>query len=311
MEGWQQLYTDWFRRWLRPATDDKNAKAAWLAKGTHSSTVTARTAATANATSDADTDITPAVSYRLPGQPTWHTASNWPPPARHEYWHLQTERGANSVRGDGRLIRSTNAQRPTTLAGLNDNDWTADPAQPVPSLGGPVCCTSTPAIVAGAQHQAAVEARDDVLVFTSDPFAEDVDYAGDVSAELFVSSEAADFDVVVRLTDVDPAGNSVNVQEGAQRVSLAPAGAGRKPGQIIAVKVAARQIAHRFERGHRLRLHVAASSFPRLARNLQTGGPNRHNTQVISAVHRLHFSDAHPSRLRLYRLPPALGGAGG
>lgn len=274
VHAWQTLYNRWFEHWLREP--EKTA-----------------------------INLAP-VSYLLPGQSTWRSSTAWPPTeATLENWYLHSDSPANSVRGAGRLFLETDAARPASLSGTASNQWVADPNQPVPSLGGPVCCTNTPVIRSGSVDQAVVEARNDVLVFTSEIFEQATDYAGPVTAQLYVSSSGPDTDLIVRITDVAPDGRSMNIQEGAQRVSLRSEATGSpmQPGQVVSVKVHVREIAHRFERGHRLRLHVAASSFPRLARNLQSGGFNRASKTVTVATQQLHHTAQYPSSISLYRLP--------
>ncbi len=270
--GWQAVYNDWFSQWLtNPPAPTEPA-----------------------------TSRLPAVSYRAPGDTAWRAAGQWPPAnAIEQKWRLSTTAGPTNL-----SLNQDTAARVAT-ASTTHTGWIANPDNPVPSLGGPVCCTNTAVIRSGSVDQAAIEQRDDVLVFTSDAFTEPTLYAGPVSARLFLSSTAVDADMIVRLTDVSPAGVSMNIQEGGQRVSLRKPG-GRhwlSPDEIVAVDVTVRPMAHRFETGHRLRVHIAASSFPRLARNLQSGGFNRAASKLTVATHTLHHSDNYPSTLTLTRLP--------
>lgn len=269
---WQAVYNQWFDHWLRPGTDKKRPL--------------------------------PPVSYQLPGDAQWRHANSWPPQASvATSWILQSAASAKSVSGDGRLLPVKPA--PTlTVSSKPHSEWLADPVDPVPSVGGPVCCTSTPTIVSGRHDQRTVEQRQDVLVFTTEPFTEVTEFAGPVQARLFLSSDAPDADLVVRITDVAPDGLSMNIQEGAQRVSMtAPdASTSLAAGKVVPVTVNVRDLAYQFLPGHRLRMHVAASSFPRLARNLQTGGFNRTNAESFAGRHRLHHSSQYPSTITLTRL---------
>ncbi len=281
--AWQSLYIDWFRFWL---TDDGSAPT-----------------------------LAP-VSFALTGQQHWHSSDHWPPDAaRMRHWQLRADRSARSVRGDGRLSPLADSPvkppSPVLEASSNDaraTDWIADPLDPVPSRGGPLCCAADLALNAGPVNQIDVESRDDVLIFTSEPFTQATAFAGPATAQLYFSSDVPDADLVVRITDVDPAGRSINIQEGAQSVS------GRRDiarplaldaGEIVTVPVRIRELIWRFEPGHRLRLHVAASSFPRLARNLQSGEPSLTGSRARVGRHRLHHDDMHPSTLTLYELPAA------
>jgi len=275
---WQAVYNQWFDRWLRPDQDDGNRNI----KG----------------------ELLPPVSFRLPGDTQWRHADNWPPQASvATSWTLQSATSANSVSGDGQLLPVLSTQT-LDASSKPHSEWEADPANPVPSVGGPVCCTSTPTIVSGRHDQQSVEQREDVLIFTTESFTEATEFAGPVQARLFLSSDAADADLIVRITDVAPNGRSINIQEGAQRVSMTEpdASARLSAGDVVPVTVNVRDLAYRFLRGHRLRMHIAASSFPRLARNLQTGGFNRSNDQSFTGRHRLHHSSQYPSTITLRKL---------
>ncbi len=269
--GWQAVYNDWFRRWL--ATDAKDRP---------------------------DTEQPP-VLFRAPGDSQWQSAGQWPPATAEQQTLL-----LSATAGNDKLARRQPQSDAQAAMQPDFSRWIADPARPVPSLGGPVCCTSTPVIRSGPVDQRAIESRDDLLVFTSAPFDAATRYAGPVSARLYFSSSAVDAVLVVRLTRVSPTGESINIQEGAQRVSLRDGPATRRwltPGRIVPVDVTVRPIAHVFAPGHRLRVHVAASSFPRLARNLQSGGFNRSMSRPTVATHTLHHSGAYPSQIILTRLP--------
>ena len=229
-----------------------------------------------------------------------------------EHWRLESPERVGAGRAPGTLRLAPAPQTdaahsdPVARSSASGIDWVADPADPVPTVGGPICCTGTPQIRGGSVDQQAVERRDDVLVFTSAPFERDTAYAGPARATLWVSSEAPDLDLVVRITDVDPQGVSMNVQEGAQRVSLRNgprAYVPLVPGEPVRVEVGVRELAWRFGAGHRLRVQVAASAFPRLARNPQTGDTANRARELRAARHRLWHDDRHPSGLWVHRLP--------
>ena len=147
---------------------------------------------------------------------------------------------------------------PTDKSG--EASFTYDPARPVPTLGG---CTLLDHAPAGTFDQSAIECRDDVLVFTTDPLVEDVEVTGQVTATIQVSTDAPTTDWVVRLCDVHPDGASYNVCDGITRVASAP-------GEPHTVEVDLWSTSILFKAGHRIRIDVTSSSFPRWDRNLNT-----------------------------------------
>jgi len=176
----------------------------------------------------------------------------------------------------------------------------SDPLDPVPSLGGALCCTGDPMARAGPLDQRPIESRPDVLTWTSPPLAAPLILAGPISARLVVSIDTPDADVVVRLTEVFPDGRSITVQEGALRLRYRD-GVVRpspmSPHETVTVNVPLRDISRVVLVGHRLRLHVAGSSFPRLARNLQTGGDPSRETTPRRAEITIHDHPQAPSVL--------------
>lgn len=186
---------------------------------------------------------------------SWLDFDHWPPPATATPMHLRP------VGGLGEAVAGTAAPTP----------FTYDPADPTPAVGGPLLTGDTK-----QKDNSAVEARDDVLVFTGEPLAEDLDVIGDVSATVHVRTELGDADVYVRLCDVDTAGVSRNVTDGILR--LRPGVPAANEDGIVRVEVELDPTAYRFRRGHRLRVQVAGGAFPRFARNHGTGEP------VTSAV---------------------------
>lgn len=187
--------------------------------------------------------------------------------------------------------------------GEGSRSFTSDPAHPVPSLGGAICCTGDPSTRAGPIDQAPIEGRPDVLGYTSAPLAAPFRIAGPIAAHLTVSADVPDTDLVLTLTDVDPNGRSIMIQTGALRLRYRDGFADPKlmvPGRPVAVTVSLRDIAWLVKPGHRLRLDIAGSSFPRLARNMNGGSGDPHREAV---AHRARITIGAPSVLELYRLP--------
>ncbi len=242
----------------------------------------------------------PAVLYFTLVENRWREASRWPPEdVQVQKWYLHGGGKANSRAGDGVL-----APRPAPSEAFDE--YAYDPADPVPSRGGPLCCTGNPADRAGPVDQADVEARKDVLVYTSEPLAQPLRIVGPLRVALEVSSDARDTDFVARLVDVAPDGRALNIQEGALRARYR-AGYDNpqpmEPGRRYAITVEARAIAWQLQPGHRLRLQVTSSSFPRLERNLNTGGRNFDEDKGVVAHNRVHHGPSAMSYVELPVLP--------
>jgi uncharacterized protein len=244
----------------------------------------------------------PAYLYYMMGEGQWLSASNWPPEqAQSQRMYLsRTEQAANSQNGGGVL----SWQAPSKPG---QDEYLYDPANPTPSVGGPVCCTGSADALSGPRDQARVESRNDVLVYTSKPLDKPLRIAGPLKAMLRVSSSALDTDFMARLSHVWPNGRSTSIQEGALRARFRE-GFERptllKPDQPVNLNIDMRAIAYTLPAGHRLRLQITSSNFPRLERNLNTGGRNHDETQGIIAKNRVFYGNtANPSYLELWALP--------
>ena len=148
----------------------------------------------------------PRVQYYTMGKNEWATAESWPPAAAKPLtFYLQSSDRANSLFGDGVLT----AQEPSDDG---SDSYTYDPMNPVPALGGGVCCNAGAAL-GGSYDQRDIEARADVLVYTSEPMDADLEVTGSIRATLYVSSDAKDTDFTVKLVDVHPDGTAYNVDD--------------------------------------------------------------------------------------------------
>jgi putative CocE/NonD family hydrolase len=239
----------------------------------------------------AGADFAP-VRYFVMGANEWREADAWPVPGTdHQRWYLHSRGRANGLGGDGALGRDEPApsESPDLL--------TYDPADPVPSWGFRVMYTGG-TTVAGPFDQRRVEERDDVLVYTSEPFTQPTEMVGDVDAHLFFSTDVRDTDFIVKLCVVWPDGTSLNLADGALRARYRggyDAPSLLEPGQVYEVKVGLGPTGYRFEPGMRLRLQVTNSAFPHLERNMNTGNPSGEDAQgVIARTTLLHDAD-HPS----------------
>jgi hypothetical protein len=243
---------------------------------------------------DTRLDRLPKVTYFTMGLNKWQTSDTWPPRgAQPMTLYLSSGGSGNSLHGDGALVGAPpDVDKPDTLA--------FDPMNPVPSYGGNVCCTGN-AITAGAFDQRKIEARADVLVYTSEPFKDGMEVSGPVVPTLYVSSDAKDTDFTVKVIDVYPDGRAYNLDESIQRMRYRD-GYDKPPvwmetGKICKVTFQPLTTSNYFGPGHRLRIEVSSSNFPRFDRNLNTGGNNYDEATGVVARNRIHHSKQHPSQI--------------
>lgn len=238
---------------------------------------------------------TPKVQYFTMGSNEWQQSDQWPPQGvEMTPFYLHSEGSANSLYGDGRLQRGK-----PKAAGVDR--FTYDPQLPVPSLGGGVCCTGN-AVEPGSFDQRKIEIRNDVLVYTSEPLKESLEISGPIEVTLFVGSDARDTDFTVKLIDVAPDGGAWNLDETIQRARYRE-GYDRKvwmePGEVYELPVSPMVTSATFEKGHRIRVEISSSNFPRFARNLNSGGNNFDETEPVVANNEVHHSKLYPSRIVL------------
>lgn len=241
-------------------------------------------------------DALPKVQYYVIGRNEWRASDRWPVSGMTPTnFYLNSAGHANSSSGDGRLAtaKPSRAGRDTFIY---------DPANPVPARGGSICCTGNPKDQPGSYDQSDIERRPDVLVYTGDVLKEGVELTGPIKAVIALSSDAPDTDVTVKLLDVFPDGRVMNMQEGITRVRYRD-GFDRarfmKPGVIYDVPVDLHATSWYLPAGHRLRVEVSSSNFPRFDRNLNTGGRNYDETTWRVAKNNVHHTSVHASRLTL------------
>jgi hypothetical protein len=211
------------------------------------------------------------------GANEWREFAAWPPPGfEPTRFHLHP---------GGRLAAGT----PPDSA---PDRYRYDPADPTPIVGGTLLSNA-----AGRRDQRAVEARPDVLIYTSEPLPTDVDVIGEVSAEVFVSSSLEHFDVFVRVCDVDARGRSTNVCDGLERVD--PKRWPRGADGVHRVTVELWPTAQRFRAGHRVRVQVSSGAHPRFIRNLGTGEPIATGTKLRAADQAVHHAPGRASAIFL------------
>jgi hypothetical protein len=259
--GHMDLYRQWFDHWLRGI----------------------------------DNGITemPRIQYYLLGKNEWRAADTWPVRGTERVaYYLSSNGRANTHQGDGLLTTS----RPT--AEQPADRYRYDPADPVPSLGVNDYWGGKP-----ITDQRPVSARHDVLVYTSPVITEGFEMTGDVEVVLYVSSSARDTDFTAKLVDVYPDGTALNLREGIKRARYRN-GRDRppelmRPDGVYQVTITLGAYSTWFPPGHRVRLQVTSSSFPRWDRNLNTGGNNYDESAWVVADNAVHHSPRYPSRLIL------------
>jgi hypothetical protein len=173
---------------------------------------------------------------------------------------------------------------------------------PVPSYGGNVCCTGN-AVMGGALDQRKMEARADILVYSSEPLKEGLEVSGPMEATLYVSSDAKDTDFTVKVIDVSPDGTAYNLDETIQRVRYRDGYdkplVWMEPGKVYKVALQPMTTSNYFAPGHRIRIEISSSNFPRFDRNLNTGGNNYDEATGVTAHNSVHHSKQYPSQITL------------
>ena len=227
------------------------------------------------------------------GKNEWRDEADWPlARAVTTYYYLHSEGKAKSVRGDGTL--ST-----TRPEGDTHDQFVYDPADPVPTIGGPLCCGALPTGL-GPEDQRPAEGRDDVLVYTTPAFTKDTEVTGPVSLDLYISSSAVDTDFTGKLVDVWPNGFAQDLTEGILRLRYRESEEMPElasPGQIYHITLDMVATSNVFLAGHKLRLEVSSSNFPRFDRNLNTGGVQALGTSYVKATNVIYHDRTHPSAL--------------
>jgi putative CocE/NonD family hydrolase len=236
------------------------------------------------------------------GENRWRSFADWPIPGANELLlYLESAGSANTRTGNGRLAQVV----PPTDNPADRYDY--DPAHPVPTTGGQHLLHGL--YPRGAVDQASIEERPDVLCYSTPALGEDLTVIGPVTLRLYAASSAVDTDFVARLVDVFPDGRAYNLTDGIIRASCRDVDFSRpeatapsliEPGRAYAYDIDLWATANTFKRGHRVRLEITSSNFPRWDRNLNTGesGVNSFRTSI---AHQTILHDAnHPSVLRLW-----------
>jgi putative CocE/NonD family hydrolase len=265
MEG---LHLGWYDRWLKGA--EKNSHRTRLP-----------------------------VKIFVMGENVWRDENDWPlTRTNFTNYYMRSDGSANTSGGDGRLdVEAPSSETP--------DRFLYDPMDPVPTVGGSVCCDSTNA-PGGPYDQSDIELRKDVLVYSTPPLKRAVEATGPISMELFASSTAVDTDFTAKLVDLWPCGFAQQIACGIIRARYR--GSRREarmitPGRIHGYSIDMWSSSNLFLKGHRIRLEISSSNFPQFDRNMNTGNPVSEDETPIVAVQRVFHDEKHKSRMILPIIP--------
>ena len=229
------------------------------------------------------------------GTDQWRDEQEWPL-ARTVYtpYYLHSGGNANSQQGDGTL----STQAPADEA---PDEYIYNPEFPVPTRGGNTCCN--PDLVPwGAYDQRPLEVRNDVLVYTSEPLGEDMEVTGPVIVKLFASTDGRDTDFTAKLVDVAPDGHAVNLCDGIIRGRYRESTATQKllnPGEVYEFTVDLWVTSNVFLKGHRIRVDISSSNYPRFDRNPNTGNKFGQDSELRVAHQKVFHESARASHIIL------------
>jgi putative CocE/NonD family hydrolase len=245
----------------------------------------------------------PPVKIFVMGDNYWRYENEWPL-ARTGYtkYYIGSAGKANGVSGDGTLSTAL----PTS--GAATDSFTYDPASPVPTLGGNLLdCLGCNSVSSGPVNQTKVEMRNDVLVYTSAVLSEAVEVTGPIAVKLYAATNAKDTDWTAKLVDVHPDGYAQNIQDGIIRARYRQGKEARasllEPGKIYEYDIDLWATSNTFLPGHRIRLEVSSSNFPRFDRNLNTGEDPMTGIKMQKARQTVYHSPQYPSHIVLPIVP--------
>ena len=237
----------------------------------------------------------PPVRLFVMGENRWRDEQEWPPArVRETRYYLHSQGNANSARGDGWLDTHSPTAEPA-------DTFEYDPHDPVPTRGGGLCCDPF-FLPGGAFDQRQVENRRDVLVYTSAVLERDMEVTGPVQLRLWAASSAPDTDFTAKLVDVYPSGAAYNLADGIIRARYRQSRSYPsllQPGSVYEFVVDIGATSNLFKAGHRIRLEVSSSNFPRFDRNPNTGTPLGASSETRSATQTVLHNEARPSFLIL------------
>lgn len=244
----------------------------------------------------------PKLQVFVMGRNQWRGEGEWPL-ARTQFtkYYLHSAGHANSRFGDGLL--STDPPKDDA-----SDEYIYDPKSPIPTAGGAVCtvCAHSADVADGAVDQSDLETRQDMLVYSTEALKKGIEVTGPIELTLYVTSSAKDTDFTAKLVDVYPDGTAYNVQEGILRARYREGFEKKvwmRPGEVYPLRLDLHATSNYFLPGHKIRLEVSSSNFPRFDRNLNTGGNNYDETQWLVAHNSVKHSRTYPSAVTLPIIP--------
>ena len=235
----------------------------------------------------------PPIKIFVMGENRWRYEQEWPL-ARTQYtkYFFRSAGHANSLHGDGTLSQEAAGN------GAPSDTYTYDPSDPVPTLGGANCCWSD-VVPMGPFDQRPAEWREDVLVYTTPVLTEPLEVTGPISVKLFAATSAEDTDWTAKLVDVHTRGFAQNIQDGIVRARYRESSQEAsliQPDRVYEYTIDLWASSNTFLRGHRIRVEISSSNFPRFDRNQNTGGESGHGD---------FDGQGHADRLPYGRIPVA------
>jgi putative CocE/NonD family hydrolase len=230
----------------------------------------------------------PSIKYWIMGRNIWRYTEEWPPQnLEYQKLYIHSEGKANSIKGDGSL----SFEEPTEEM---EDEYIFDPMNPVITKGG-----RNLGILKGAQNQKDAEKRPDVLVYSTQPLEKGIEITGPVKMVLYASSSAKDTDFMVKLVDVYPQGKAINIldagirarfRNGEESPSLI------ESGEVYKYEIDLGNTSNYFRKGHKIRIEITSSNFPRFDINSNLGGEGDFG-QYIEAKQKIYHTYKFPSHL--------------
>jgi putative CocE/NonD family hydrolase len=240
------------------------------------------------------------------GKNEWREEDEWPlARAKNTKYYLHSAGAANGIAASAPGQAGSGSLSTVAPAQEKPDQYVYDPSDPAPTIGGPLCCGELPTGI-GPEDQRPAEARGDVLVYSTPVFAKDTDVTGPVSLDLYVSSSAVDTDFTGMLVDVWPNGFAQNLTSGILRLRYRNSQEKPElanPGETYHIAVDLWATSNVFLAGHKLRLEVSSSNFPRFDRNLNTGEEQARGTRMVKATNVIYHDKLRPSALVVPILP--------
>jgi len=234
------------------------------------------------------------------GKNVWREEEAWPlERAQSTHFYFHSAGHANSEKGDGGLSTAASPASET------HDSFTYDPANPVPTRGGGLCCPND-VLASGAFDQGTIEDRQDVLVYSTPALEKDTEVTGPISVDLYIKSSAVDTDFTAKLVDVGPDGFARNLIDGIRRARYrdsAEKAEMMKPGEVYRLNIDLAGTSNVFLAGHRIRVEISSSNFPRFNRNLNTAEDPGHGTKWVTATNAVLHDAQHPSCVILPIVP--------